>query len=142
MTWTDQNLWELAAIFAVAPDRAEITKHPLDPELEMARLSFLRGVGVAAAIASFLNREIYKPNAISGIDDLHYTTNLFAFVENAATLPQLCITLRTPPRDFLEALRQRQPDIRYVALHPELLPEMRASGSFDRARTRLQTLEA
>lgn len=140
-TWTDHHARELATVFAVPADQIELTEHPLDPHVKLARVSFLRGAGVASAIASFLNREIYKPPAVSGLDDLHYTTNMCAFIDTDAVLPQLCLTLSDAPNDFIERLRDRLSDIRFVALHPQILPAMRASGSYVTAKRSLLELE-
>lgn len=139
-TWNSQDKYRLAAIFGVPDDQVRFGVHPLPLErrsLTLAHISFVRGSDVAAAVASFLNREFYSPAPSLALSDLHYSANNCAFVNDKADLPELRLSLDDDPQDFLERLSTKQSDVRFVILHPEILPAMRSFGSFGRAKQSL-----
>lgn len=129
----DRYADELAAIFGVEPAQVRITDHTVDGG-RLARVRFLRGRSVATALSSYFNHEFYRPTADLNLDELHYSANRYSFIDENDGRTELCLTLDDEPSAFFEKLRKLRPDIRFVALHPEMLLALREKGDYKSAR--------
>jgi hypothetical protein len=134
MSVSETHVAKLASLFAVELEQVQVTPHVLDDGLSLVRIRFLRGRRVAAAISSFLNHEFYHPPMGSDLDDLHYSPNTYSFLDETSGFAELCLTIDEQPDIFIDKLREKTADIRYVALHPQILVAMRSRGSYRNAK--------
>jgi hypothetical protein len=86
------------------------------------------------ARSSFFNHELYRPKG-QHLGELQHSSNLYSYVDEVSSPPfELCLTINLEMDEFLAVLRQRAPQIRYVALHPRMLVAMCSLGDYAAAR--------
>jgi hypothetical protein len=135
---TDSQADELSELFRVPLDQIQLVRHPLNSDRGLLKITFLYGVNVAAALASFFNNELYRIPQHEKIRDLTFKQSAYAFVDTEQPGEVLCLTVAEPIASFLQRLEREESDIRYVMQNPQIFFMIRADIDYRTARTNLQ----
>jgi hypothetical protein len=135
---TGSQAEELSGLFQVPLDQIQFARHPLNGDRNVLKITFLYGVNVAAALASFFNNEFYRIPRHERTRDLTFKQSAYAFVDTEQPGEVLCLTVAEPIASFLRRLKQHENDIRYVMQNPQILFMIRADVDYRTARTNLQ----
>ena len=137
-TLSSQDLQELARLFSVEKDRITVSPHPLEAELVVIAIRFIRGINVAPALASYFNHEFYKVPKGADNPQLLYRPNSYAYVDEQDYGRTLCLTASGDKANFIAGLLARSDDISYVISHPEILFMMHPDIDYVTARVNLR----
>jgi hypothetical protein len=135
---SSEELVKMAEIFGVLPENVRGITHPLVPECPAAAITFDRGGNVADALASYFNHEFYEVDSSLAAQYVYRSPNEYSFVDESEFGTSLVLTISEVPSAFLKRLSDHQQDIRFVALHPEILFMMRPRMSYDDAKSRIK----
>jgi hypothetical protein len=135
---TEQQTGRLADLFQILPGQIQLVQHPLNNDRSLLKITFLYGINVAAALASFFNDEFYCIPDHERVHNLSFKENAYAFIDSKQKAEVLCLTVAEPIASLLERLDQHKNDLRYVMTHPQILFMMRPDLDFQTARANLQ----
>jgi hypothetical protein len=135
---TGQETGAIGRLFKVAPSQVRLLPHPQNDDRSALSIGFRHGINIAAALASYFNRELYQIPRHERVRDLAFKTNGYAYIDTHAPGEVLCLSIGEPVDTFLNRLKEREADIRYVMDNPQILFMMRPDIDYRTARLNLQ----
>jgi hypothetical protein len=136
---SSSDLTKVADIFGVSPENVRAVDHPLDRDLMAMAVTFYRGGNVAAALASYLNHEFYDVGGELADEFIYRDPNSFSFVHDSEFGDALVLTVPSNPNEFIRKLDGHRQEIRFVALHPQILFMMRPRMTYNSAKLHLKS---
>jgi hypothetical protein len=115
------DLTKIAETFGVSPDNVRAVDHPLDRDLPA------------------VNHEFYGVGGELADEFIYRDPNKFSFVHDTQFGDALVITVPSNPKEFIHELDGHRQEIRFVALHPQILFMMRPRMTYNSAKSSLKS---